>query len=112
MEPALDLADATGGGSVRFVSCSGRNLDWVASTIHWRADAERYWSADCGIPTAGRGRRRGSSLPITDVAAAGRWKGTKPLLTCYQQGETQTLLAVMAEERKVHEAHIAHAASR
>lgn len=53
-------------------------------------------------------RRR---LPITDVAAAGGWKDTETLLTCYQQADTQTLLAVMAEERKVHELHIAHAAN-
>ncbi|HWI89032.1 MAG: site-specific integrase [Gemmatimonadaceae bacterium] len=50
-------------------------------------------------------------LPITDVAAAGGWKDTETLLTCYQQADTQTLLAVMAEERKVHESHIATAAN-
>ncbi len=33
-------------------------------------------------------------------------------LTCSQQADTQTLLAVMAEERKVHEIHIARAANR
>ena len=50
-------------------------------------------------------------LPITDVAAAGGWKDTETLLTCYQQADMQTLLAVMAEERKVHEQHIARAAN-
>lgn len=28
-------------------------------------------------------------LPITDVAAAGGWKDTETLLTCYQQADTQ-----------------------
>ena len=50
-------------------------------------------------------------LPITDVAAAGGWKDTETLLTRYQQADTQTLLAVMAEERKVHEHHIARASN-
>ena len=40
-------------------------------------------------------------LPLKDVAEAGGWKDTETLLTCYQQPDTQTLLAVMAEERKV-----------
>ena len=40
-------------------------------------------------------------LPLKDVAAAGGWNDTETLLTCYQQPDTQTLLAVMAEERKV-----------
>jgi hypothetical protein len=43
---------------------------------------------------------RDLALPITDVAATGGWKDTETLLTCYQRADTQTLLAVMAEERK------------
>jgi len=50
-------------------------------------------------------------LPITDVAAARGWKDTETLLTYYQPADTQTLLAVMAEERKVHDEHIARAAN-
>ena len=50
-------------------------------------------------------------LPLTDVAAAGGGRDTETLLTCYQQPDTQTLLAVMAEERKVREIHISHAAN-
>ena len=48
-------------------------------------------------------------LPITDVAAEGGWRETEALLTCYQQADTQSLLAVMAEERKVREEHMARA---
>jgi hypothetical protein len=40
-------------------------------------------------------------LSVTDVAAAGGWKNTATLLTCYQQPTNDALLAVMAEERKV-----------
>jgi integrase len=40
-------------------------------------------------------------LSITDVAAAGGWKDTATLLTCYQQPTNDALLAVMSEERKV-----------
>ena len=36
---------------------------------------------------------------------------TETLLTCYQQADAQTLLAVMAEERKVHEERISRAAN-
>ena len=42
-------------------------------------------------------------LPLTDVAAAGGWKDTETLLTCYQQPDNETLLAVMSEQRKVRE---------
>ena len=38
-------------------------------------------------------------------------KDTETLLTCCQQADTQTLLAVMAEERKRHEHPIARAAN-
>ncbi|MDQ6717528.1 MAG: site-specific integrase [Gemmatimonadota bacterium] len=40
-------------------------------------------------------------LPVTDVAAAGGWKGTETLLSCYQQPDRETMLAVMSEPRKV-----------
>lgn len=43
--------------------------------------------------------------------AAGGWRDTETLLTCYLQADTQTLLAVMAEERKVHEQHISRPAT-
>ncbi len=38
---------------------------------------------------------------LKDVAVAGGWKDTETLLTCYQQPDTDTLLAVMSEQRKV-----------
>lgn len=40
-------------------------------------------------------------LSVTDVAAAGGWKGTDTLLSCYQQADRETMLAVMSEPRKV-----------
>jgi hypothetical protein len=42
-------------------------------------------------------------LPLKDVAAAGGWRDTEALLTCYQQPDRETLLAVMASTREVHE---------
>ena len=44
---------------------------------------------------------------LKDVAAAGGWKDTETLLTCYQQPDTDTLLAVMSEPRKVRDAVVA-----
>jgi hypothetical protein len=44
---------------------------------------------------------------LKDVAAAGGWKDTETLLTCYQQPDAETLLAVMSEERKVRDAALA-----
>lgn len=41
---------------------------------------------------------------ITDVAAAGGWKDVETLLTCYQQPDAETMLAVMSEPRKVRDA--------
>ena len=38
---------------------------------------------------------------LKDVAAAGGWKDTETLLTCYQHPDTDTLLAVISEARKV-----------
>ena len=85
------------------------------------SQATSFWWRSCRPATSLRGERlapgrfllhpQRKHLPITDVAAAGGWKDTETLLTCYQQAETQTLLAVMAEERKVHEDHIARTAN-
>lgn len=46
---------------------------------------------------------------LKDVAAAGGWKDTETLLTCYQHPDAETLLAVMSEPRKVRDAALAHA---
>ena len=46
---------------------------------------------------------------LKDVAAAGGWKDTETLLTCYQQPDAETLLAVMNEPRKVRDAALANA---
>jgi len=43
------------------------------------------------------------NLSLKDVAAAGGWQDTDTLLKCYQQPDNETLLAVMSEERKLHE---------
>jgi integrase len=42
-------------------------------------------------------------LPVIDVAQAGGWSDTQTLLTCYQQPDHETLLAVVSEPRKVRE---------
>ena len=42
-------------------------------------------------------------LPVIDVAQAGGWSDTQTLLTCYQQPDQETLLAVISETRKVRE---------
>ncbi|MEE9183508.1 MAG: hypothetical protein V3U39_03400, partial [Acidimicrobiia bacterium] len=42
-------------------------------------------------------------LPVIDVAQAGGWSDTQTLLTCYQQPDQETLLAVVSESRKVRE---------
>lgn len=44
---------------------------------------------------------------LKDVAAAGGWKDTETLLTCYQQPDAETLLAVMSEERKLRDVALA-----
>ncbi|MCR4342235.1 MAG: hypothetical protein NUW01_20350 [Gemmatimonadaceae bacterium] len=41
------------------------------------------------------------ALPLPDVAAAGGWKDTQTLLTCYQAADANTMLTVMSETRKV-----------
>jgi integrase len=75
---------------------------------HWLAYAERK----AGLPKLVGGlwhpyRRKWATerkhLSITDVAAAGGWRDTATLLTCYTQPDNETLLAVMSEERKVRE---------
>ena len=45
-------------------------------------------------------------LSLTDVAEAGGWKDTQTLLTCYQQPDRESLLAVMSEPRKVRDASV------
>lgn len=75
---------------------------------HWLRIAEK----SAGLPKLNGGlwhayRRKWATerkhLPIVDVAAAGGWRDTETLLRCYQQPTNDTLLAVMSEERKVHE---------
>jgi len=75
---------------------------------HWLAFAERK----AQLPKLVGGlwhpyRRKWATerkhLSITDVAAAGGWRDTATLLTCYTQPDNETLLAVMSEERKVRE---------
>jgi len=44
---------------------------------------------------------------LKDVAAAGGWKDTETLLTCYQQPDADTLLAVMSEPKKMRDAALA-----
>jgi integrase len=39
--------------------------------------------------------------PLKDVAAAGGWSDTDTLLLCYQQADSETLLQVTSEERKL-----------
>ena len=46
-------------------------------------------------------------LSIKDVAAAGGWKDTETLLTCYQHADRETMLAVMSEPRKVTDGGVA-----
>ena len=45
-------------------------------------------------------------LSVKDVAAAGGLKDVGTLLTCYQQADRETMLAVMTEPRKVTDAVI------
>jgi hypothetical protein len=48
-------------------------------------------------------------LPLKAVADAGGWKDTNTLLTCYQQSDDATLLAVMSVEQKRFERPLAQA---
>lgn len=48
---------------------------------------------------------------LKDVAAAGGWKDTDTLLTCYQHPDAETLLAVMSEPRKVRDSALATVAT-
>ncbi len=41
------------------------------------------------------------NLSLKDVAAVGGWRDVGTLLSCYQQADRQTMLAVMSEPRKV-----------
>lgn len=49
----------------------------------------------CGIRTGGSGPRSGRRSPSADVMAAGGWKDTQTLLTCYQHADEETMLRVM-----------------
>ena len=44
-------------------------------------------------------------------AAAGGWKDVETLLTCYQQPDAETMLAVMSEPKKVRDAALFNTAS-
>ncbi len=46
-------------------------------------------------------------LPLKDVAAAGGWRDVETLLECYQQPDAETLLAVMAGGRRLHDPPLA-----
>ena len=43
-------------------------------------------------------------LSVKDVAAAGGWKDVGTLLTCYQQADRETMLAVKSEPGKMPDA--------
>jgi integrase len=51
-------------------------------------------------------------LSLKDVAAAGGWKDTQTILTCYQQADRDTMLAVMSEPRKVRDRSVAARAEK
>jgi integrase len=74
----------------------------------WLVAAER----EAGLPKLKGGlwhpyRRKWATerkhLSIKDVAAAGGWKDHDTLLTCYQQPDEESLLAVTSEPRKLRE---------
>jgi integrase len=48
---------------------------------------------------------------ITDVAATGGWKDVETLLTCYQQPDAETMLAVRSEPKQVRDAALFNTAS-
>jgi integrase len=162
LELALVLAEGTGRrlGSIRQLRWD--DVDWTASTIRWRAEADKKrresvvpmppklaaevrqfrrrlgvlggwvfaaelnpnvpmdrhlfdkWLAHAErvarLPKLVGGlwhpyRRKWATerkhLSIKDVAAAGGWRDTATLLTCYAQPDNETLLAVMSEKRKL-----------
>jgi len=51
------------------------------------------------LPPENRSDVDGTHPSLKDVAAAGGWKDTETLLTCYQQPDADTLLAVMSEPK-------------
>lgn len=63
----------------------------------------RSSTAACGIRIAASGATERKHLSLKHVAAAGGWKDVETLLTCYQQPDPETLLAVMSEPRKLRE---------
>jgi hypothetical protein len=65
-------------------------------------------SKRCGLVTRGLWyayRRKWATerkeLPLKDVAAAGGWKDTTTLLTCYQHADEATMLKVMESPIKL-----------
>jgi integrase len=77
----------------------------VEMLTQWLTEAERK----AGIPKLKGGlwhpyRRKWASermdKPLRALADAGGWKDTTTILTCYQQTDEATLLAVMSESRK------------
>ncbi len=86
----------------------------VNGTMHPRTLAQLLVEAEqkAGLPKLSGGvwhpyRRKWATerkhLPVIDVAQAGGWSDTQTLLTCYQQPDQETLLAVVRETRKVRE---------
>ena len=53
-----------------------------------------------GTRTVGKWATERKHLPLTDVAAGGRWEDVQTLLHCYQQATNDALLTVLSEERK------------
>jgi len=51
----------------------------------------------------GNGRRSEKHHSPKDVAAAGRWKDVETLLTCCEQADAGTMLAVVTEATKLRE---------
>ena len=82
-----------------------RAIEWAASLVE-RALQEH---AEERLTLAEASARSGYSQDhsLKDVAAAGGWKDTETLLTCYQQPDADTLLAVMSEPKKMRDAALA-----
>lgn len=70
----------------------------------WSQSATQGCPSSTAVPGMSYRRKWASErkhLPLPDVAAAGGWKGTQTLLTCYQAADANTMLTVMSETRKV-----------
>src|SRR2546428_824058 len=106
------LADGTKTRPVRTRSVE-MDLVLLRSMLRWattvrQPNGSRLLDAN---PLAGvrREREQNPVRPVAskDVAAAGGWKDTEALLTCYQQPDADTLLAVMSEPKKMRDAALA-----